>query len=310
MKRLAKLFVYLLVAALVFAGAFVITVKLVFRKQEITTPNLVGVSFFMAQKQIQALGCSLHIADILYSKEYAKGVIIAQRIAPGRLLPVGRLIAVDVSKGPQETTLTDFTGMPFDQVAKNLKIKGFTLGRLIKVHSRLFNENTVMAQYPPAGLRLDQNRPVNLLVSNGRRPRKYNMPDLVGMDFAEAQNILDSMNLYIGDIRYKWVKGFPEDIVVNQHPKAGTSIAEREYVDISLNRQPGKRMKYYFNYIHVPMAVLPVEVSLYRRRGDGLILEWRRDYPPNRRIPIIFAGHAKTRYVVHINNHFYKEVEF
>jgi serine/threonine-protein kinase len=91
----------------------------------------------------------------------------------GGLVPVGSLITLTVSTGPQNTKIEmpSLVGMTFEEAKSKLQSMGWT-GQLIKKADRTSqeDENTVTKQSPTAGNQIDRDQDVTVFVSENLFP--------------------------------------------------------------------------------------------------------------------------------------------
>lgn len=311
-KYIKKIFKYLLILSIIgvlFIIAFLIGLRLFFHTEEVIVPDFTNMQFHLAQKEAQEIGCTLYISNLTHSTVYDAGVVVSQRLRPGSAIAKNRSIPVNVSLGPERAHLIDYSGQLYYDAVQNLRMRGFQIGNITEVYSSVFLPNQVIAQHPSPGVDVYQNIPVNLLISRGRKKRRFMLPDLIGKEFFEVQYILDSMNLFIDEILYRETRGFPEDIVVNQRPISGTMVHEGDYVSITLNKKGIRdyvRKKYIFEIVPLPPGAVDHKISLYDKKNDRMELIWDMKVSPEKYHPVIISGYTGDTYSLYINDQFYK----
>jgi eukaryotic-like serine/threonine-protein kinase len=93
-------------------------------------------------------------------------------------------------------------------------------------------KGTVMSQNPHAGARIQKGDEVVLLVSTG--PPKTSVPDVVGMDYADAVQALDDANLNAK--KHEIFSDKPAGQVVDQDPAAGRQVVEGTEVVLDVSK--------------------------------------------------------------------------
>ncbi len=310
LKSIVSIFIIMIISGIIFAAVFYAGIRFIFVKKEIVLPDFTNKQLYNAQKEAQDLGCHLYIADLAYTMDKDAGIVISQRIKPGTVVAKSRSIPVNVSLGPEKAFLIDYTGHSYYEALNNLKMKGFSPGEITEVYSSYFLPGQVIAQHPSAGQEINKNTPVNLLVSMGKKNKRYILPDLIGRDFFEVQYILDSMNVYIDEIHYKEVKGFPEDIVVNQNPVSGTLVHEGDYISLYLNKRGITdyiRQKYLYEIIPVPPGIIDYKLELFKRKGKSSELIWEKKVKPGTHYHLIINGFKDDTYYLYINDRMFKK---
>ncbi len=102
--------------------------------------------------------------------------------------------------------------------------------------------NSILDQYPVAGLTVKPGRRVEVVVST--HALRISCPDLFGRSPREAKIIANSSGLVIpkNKIHYRYSSRFPEGVVLSQKPAAGTEIDRGDTLSIgvSLGAKPDK----------------------------------------------------------------------
>jgi serine/threonine-protein kinase len=97
---------------------------------------------------------------------------------------------------------------------------------------------------------VQRNRCVDLLVSRGKRPAAFSMPDLIGVDLEASIRRLDLYRLRLGTVSTRFHPDRPQRTVLGQDPAAGQRLVEGSTVSLIVNAES--------------------EVAVGRRLGSGL----------------------------------------
>jgi serine/threonine-protein kinase len=88
-----------------------------------------------------------------------------------------------------------------------------------------------------SGAELQKGDTVTIVLSKG--PMKGNIPNIVGLTLAEAENILKENKLTLGNIKYEYSDTYNNGIVIYQDPKSGTeSNQEWGTVNVIISKGP------------------------------------------------------------------------
>ena len=88
-----------------------------------------------------------------------------------------------------------------------------------------------------SGAELQKGVTVTIVLSKG--PMKGNIPNIVGLTLAEAENILKENKLTLGNIKYEYSDTYNNGIVIYQDPKSGTeSNQEWGTVNVTVSKGP------------------------------------------------------------------------
>ncbi len=146
------------------------------------------------------------------------------------------------------------------------------LGRTTRIYSQE-EEGTILSQNPiPTALNL-QDSNVDLLVSRGPQMPEYSMPDLIGIEFAEAAALLETSDLVVGNVRYEEYAGVEGNRVINQSPLYGYPVSRERPIALVVHRRPdsppgGTVTRIPFSY-RIPFGFLPVETDVFVEDGQG-----------------------------------------
>lgn len=95
--------------------------------------------------------------------------------------------------------------------------------------------NTVLSQEPPAGEEVKGGQAVRLIVSKG--PELKVVPDVTGKHRIEAENFLQNMDLAVEE-EMRYSDTVPEGYVIEQTPVAGSRVAKRTKIFLTISKGP------------------------------------------------------------------------
>jgi hypothetical protein len=207
----------------------------------VAVPSLLGLPLAAAEQALARAGLKAGRRAEQESR-YAPGTVIGQSPDPGDEVapdvPVDLVLAV-----PVRPTVPDLRGRTLEEATALIEASGLTQGTVARRETRDAAEGVVLAQDPPAGMRVEPGARVSLVVAVAPPPSVV-VPDLVGRTRAEAELMLKRAGLGIGEVSEK-PAGRP-DLVLAQVPKPGTEVPPASAVSL------------------VVSASLPVEVLIER----------------------------------------------
>ena len=104
-------------------------------------------------------------------------------------------------------------------------------------YSNEVEKGKIISQQPMSGAELQKGDTVTIVLSKG--PMKGNIPNIVGLTLAEAENILKENKLTLGNIKYEYSDTYNNGIVIYQDPKSGTeSNQEWGTVNVTVSKGP------------------------------------------------------------------------
>lgn len=200
---------------LVFLGVMLAQNKPFTKVPEVDMPSLVGLSYNEVVKNRDYAGFRFEVESQEFNEQYPKGAIFAQSPTSGKRVKEGITIKVKVSTGAQTITLPDFGGEEASLVYAKLTELGlkYTIAEEL---SDTVGEGRVIYTRPGRNESLHTGDTVDVFISKGSGKAKAVVPDLVGHDLSEAQELLAAAGLTIS-VRYEASTVWP-DTVLSQVP--------------------------------------------------------------------------------------------
>jgi serine/threonine-protein kinase len=223
----------LLLSGIALLGGFIVVNLILmpsFTRQgaEVPVPEVTGLSELQAERALAEEGLKLSKVSEQWSPDVPRGFVISQDPASGGTVKRGRRISVVVSLGAQGTSVPIVTGETVRQAQIVLESAGLKVGRVAHAWSEELGRDLVLASDPPGETLVDQETPVNLLVSLGSPARSYVLPDLRGQDpTAVARSLRDEgfqVFLHPGG------RGGRDGVVSEQDPPPGARVAARDSI--------------------------------------------------------------------------------
>lgn len=137
-------------------------------------------------------------------------------------MPVFPCRAVYVSSEPL-VAIPDVVGKQQYTAGADLDAAGFFTDRVSYQASLVYSEGQVISPSPVAGTMKPVGTAIALLVSSGASP--VNVPDIVGMQLAEARVVLNQQGLRLGQVAFQDVEGIPVGEVMSQEPPGLARVA-------------------------------------------------------------------------------------
>jgi eukaryotic-like serine/threonine-protein kinase len=195
---------------------------------EVPVPEVTGFSELQAERALAGEGLKLSKISEQWSPDVPRGFVIGQDPPSGSTVKRGRRISVIVSLGAQGTSVPVVTGGSVRQAEIVLEGGGLKAGRIAHAWSEEMGKDLVLATDPPGETLVDQETPVNLLVSLGAPARSYVLPDLRGQDPNAVARTLRQEGFEV--FLHPGGRGSRDGIISEQDPPAGARIASRDSI--------------------------------------------------------------------------------
>lgn len=161
-----------------------------------------------------------------------KGLIAAIIAVAALLLFGGAAFAYTLLSGPS-IAVPDLKGKTLTQAQSAAEAAGLKL----KVDKEVGDDNVapgqVVSQSPAAGEETKKGGTINVIMSKGLETG--DAPDLTGKTQSEAEALLKSMGLALGNVSQNYSDTVAENQIISQSPKAGTKMNKGGSVDITVS---------------------------------------------------------------------------
>ncbi len=205
------------------------------KKEIVEVPNIVGMAKDEATLVLGKKGLLMHISEEKEDLNVPEGKIISQDPFYGFNAKKGDLVKVVISLGSLKMEVPDLTGIPLSQAFTMLERLGLKLGNIRKTPSDNIPKECIISTEPESGTKIGRSSSVNLIVSEGKE--EVTVPRLYGKNLTRAQTLLESCGLKVGRINYTTSEEYSFDIIIGQHPRAGTKVKRGSSVSITINKE-------------------------------------------------------------------------
>jgi len=133
-----------------------------------------------------------------------------------------------------EFVLPDIVNLPVRVAEKKMQEKGLNLKVTAEEYNPVFPVGTIITQMPEAGANVKKGTTVRVILSKGEA--SATVPIIKGMSLREAKLLIESAGFNVGDITWFEDEGFPDGVVVESYPAAGTVMKTNSQVQLVVNR--------------------------------------------------------------------------
>lgn len=193
--------------------------------------RVLGLPVAEAEKELAEAGLKPRV-----SAEAADPVIPADHVTwqdppPGTVLPRGAIVHLTRSTGPAPVAVPDVTGFEVELARQVIEAAGLRIGEVDAVPN-VAEAGVVVSTRPATGATRAPGSSVGLIVSRG--PADIRVPDVVGLDQAEARRRLETVGLRVGKITNRSGRG-RAGLVLQQRPSAGVFSPHESRVDLVIS---------------------------------------------------------------------------
>ena len=198
----------------------------------VTVPPVVGRSFDDAVKLLDSLGLEGRKGDVRMDREHAEGIVIIQNPPESSRVKHGRRVYLTLSGGELKVSVPNIKGRTIRDAKFALEREGLKLGAIEYESSDEYPANTIISQRLPANASVKRDAYVSVVVSLGRTTEKVPIPDLTNKTLLEAEKILLSLGLRVGNTTYVPSPDLLPNTIVQQFPLAGELVEVGQAVDL------------------------------------------------------------------------------
>jgi len=177
-----------------------------------------------------------------YNADYEKGQIIHQEPSSGSSVEKGTKITVIVSMGKKPTVeiMTDLRGQHVDNAMKFLQTQGMNPLSYPEFNDTV-PENQVIRTNPEEGVELSPGQKVEVFYSTGPLIKTNEVPNLVGLTYAQAMQRLDDLDFSNVEVIHK-ESNSPKDEVIGQSVSARTKLDITEKIVVTVSKGPSVKL--------------------------------------------------------------------
>lgn len=217
--------------------------------KEIKVPDFTGLSVPQAEAQARQNKLSVLVSDSIYVRRMAPGAIYRQTPAPGSGVKQGRKIRLVINAvNPKKVMMPNVVGYSLRQATSEIIGAGLQVGTLS--YENDFATNNVLSQRYDgqeieAGTTLESDAVIDLVLGVNPKEDAAVIPDLLGMRFLQAKDMLHDNSLNVGRMIFdRDIRTYADSlaaIVYRQVPDiGGESVRMGEAVRIYLTLDPTK----------------------------------------------------------------------
>jgi serine/threonine-protein kinase len=203
--------------------------------KETQVPGIVGLTSEEAESLLKEYELGLRVVSEEHNSKRPAEVILSQNPEAGSMIKKGRNIRVSVSKGGKLVEVPNLRGVSLRQAEIHLSEVGLKIGNISLTYDDSFPEDVVVSAIPSFGTSIRKGTSVNLTVNKFTPEEAVIVPQFVGKNLEQAQNLAEEAGLEIGIIRYKVDKSLLPQTVVGQTPKAGAEVNRGSMVELVIS---------------------------------------------------------------------------
>jgi serine/threonine-protein kinase len=220
-----------------------LTLTLIIKSEDtVIVPQLEGKDVVYALEILTELELNTKVKGSEYTSDIPKNHVVFQEPQPGSEIKKGRDVRIILSKGPRTFAMPHLLGLSIQQADIILEDNDMCRGEFSRTYHQQTEKDVVVAQVPASGRVVSRGACVDLLVSLGRRPTAFKMPDLAGLTLEDALQLIERLHLVIGELKSDYQKNKPRNTIIEQEPVSGQRVVIGSTVRLRINRESQKEI--------------------------------------------------------------------
>lgn len=204
--------------------------------------NVVGMNKDEAIKILRDANFNPIVQTSRFDQKYQKDQVISQKPIAGIIVKENRRIYLTVSGGDPIIKMPSLINKTIRDATITLERFGLILGKIDSVESE-FPSATIVEQQYFEGREIAKGTTINLKVSVGPKVGMVRVPNLLLKSLSEAESILKSNSLRLGNKIYIYSASYLPNTVADQDPSEDTLVKIGDSVNVVLTQSKANGIK-------------------------------------------------------------------
>lgn len=157
-------------------------------KSNVEVPSIIGKLDEDYKKELDKLGLKYELSGYVES-DLEKNFVVDTLPKPGKVLKKGDTVKVVLSKGIEKVIVPNLVNKTLDESRIALENSNLKLGKVEERFSEIYDVGKIIVQNPNYNSEVHKNEFVDVVVSKGSESRFITVPDFIGLDVVEAENL-------------------------------------------------------------------------------------------------------------------------
>ncbi len=195
-------------------------------------PDVRGLPFEEAKYKLRLEGFEAMLGDVKYTSKFAPGTVIDQYPKAMRRVKPGRRIRLTLAEKEKMIPIPDVVGKSIRSARLEIEETGLQIDTVTSEFDAEVPKDVIRWQYPKPGDFLRRGSGIKLIISKGKPPDFYQVPQLFGLSLEISKKILVKARLKVGKITYRQNEDLVPYTVLDQSVEAETILDHPIKVDL------------------------------------------------------------------------------
>jgi serine/threonine-protein kinase len=197
----------------------------------VAVPNVLLLQKNLAVLKLQQAGLKAKVT-YTFSDDVHSGQVATQNPSEGSQIARDSSVTIAVSKGKEPVVVPNVVGQDLTDALQQFASAGLQW-KIRRIYSGE-QPDTVTAQQPHSGDKVDKGSTITINVSRGAKP--IQVPDVSGQPYANAKSALEGQGFQV--TRQDVESDQPQGVVVSQDPNAGTAQPKGTTITLGVSKGP------------------------------------------------------------------------
>ena len=198
-------------------------------------PDVTGMSYEEAKSILELEGFIAKRGDVKYTSTYSAGTVIDQYPDAMQKVKPGRTVRLTIAERERMIMIPDLVGKSIRSGKLELSEVGLMVDSLISEYDADVPIDVIRWQYPRAGDYLRRGSGLTVIISKGKPPDFYQMPQLFGLSLEKAEQQLAESKLPLGRITYRQNEDLVPYTILEQSIVSGTILDKPIPIDVTVS---------------------------------------------------------------------------
>lgn len=199
-------------------------------------PDVTELTFDEASKVLKKSGLRVIREPDKFDATYPAGIVIQQNPLPFSKVKKGRRIYLTLSAGERLVQVPRVIGTSERDASFKLRTSGLRLGQIGYEFDSYYPHGVVCKQSMMQDASVSEGDTIDIVISLGRMPSEFEVPDVVGISLTEAKKRLAKAGLPAGKITFEVQPNIIPDTVIRQSIEVGTKLDDRKPVNLVVSQ--------------------------------------------------------------------------
>ena len=198
-------------------------------------PDVTSMAFEEAKSTLELEGFVAKRGDVKYTSTYSAGTVIDQYPDAMQKVKPGRTVHLTIAERERMIMIPDLVGKSIRSGKLELSEVGLMVDSLISEYDADVPVDVIRWQYPRAGDYLRRGSGLTVIISKGKPPDFYQMPQLFGLSLEKAEQQLAKSQLSLGRITYRQNEDLVPYTILEQSIVSGTILDRPIPIDVTVS---------------------------------------------------------------------------